>query len=169
MTTNIYLEGNELSWVDSYCYLGYDVYNMGKNTDEAEINKRCHAMRVRANVIARRFGKASDSVKKQLFQTYFSSIYCSSLWVPQTQKCVNKVRVTFNNCFRLIFGIYGAHSISHEFVSRGINMFQAVRRQGCFSLLRRVLFPKNDIIMCIINHVGFRTSIIYGEWLRVLF
>jgi len=98
----ICLNSKPLQRVDSYCYLGYDMSSSIKHYDFKEIDKRCHALRVRANMLASRFSKVSDDVKKLLFKTYFSTIYCSSLWIPQTQSCLQKVRVTHNDCFNIL-------------------------------------------------------------------
>ena len=73
----ISINSNNLLWVNNYCYLGYDMSSNFKHYDFNEIDKRCHC--VRANMLATRFSKVSEDVKKLLFKTYFSSIYCSSL------------------------------------------------------------------------------------------
>jgi len=74
----ICLYSKPLQWVDSYCYLRYDMSSSVKHYDFKEIDKRCHALRVRANMLASRFLKVSDDVRKLLFKTYFSIIYCGS-------------------------------------------------------------------------------------------
>ena len=158
-----------LLWVNNYCYLGYDISSSFKNYDFNEIDKRCHSMRVRANMLASRFSKVSEDVKKLLFKTYFSSIYCSSLWIPQTQKCLQKIRVTFNDCFRIIFKVKSPHSISNELLRRGICNFEARRRICCFSLIKRVLFPKNEIVLDIVNCTTFYRTVLHQEWIQTLY
>jgi len=166
---NVSLYNKTLHWVDNFCYLGYNMSSSFKYYDYSEIDKRCHTMRVRANMLASRFSKVSEDVKKLLFKTYFSSIYCSSLWIPQTQKCLQKIRVTFNDCFRIIFKVKGPHSISNEFVRRGICNFEARRRICCFSLIKRVLFPKNEIVLDIVNCTTFYRTVLYQEWIKILY
>jgi len=104
----LYSNNNKtLHWVDNFCCLGYNMSSSFKYYDHSEIDKRCHAMQARANMLGSRCSKVSDEVKKLMFKTYFSSIYCncSSLWIPQTQKCFKKIRVAFHDGFRLIFKI----------------------------------------------------------------
>jgi len=135
-----------------------------------EIQRECHHMKVRANILASRFSKTSETVKRQLFMTYFSSIYCCSLWcISETQKIYNLVRVAYNNCFRILFRIRGPHSISHEFVNRRLNTFDCMRRRNCYSLCNRVMQSHNMIISSLIDDVDFCFNPMYKEWNRLLF
>jgi len=84
-------------------------------------------------------------------------------------KTNNERALTFHDCFRLIFKIWGPHSISHEFVKRGLSTFDAIRRNGCYSLIRRVFFPKNEIILDIFNNSSFRATSLYQEWTKILY
>jgi len=61
---NVSLNNKTLHWVDNFCYLGYNMSSKFKYYDYSEIDKRCHAMRVRANMLASRFSKVSVEVKK---------------------------------------------------------------------------------------------------------
>ena len=70
--------------------------------DDDEIEKRMCKMRVQANVLGLRFAKASFKVKKKLFSTFFSTIYCIGLWVP-SKRIIRRVKVAHNNCFRAVF------------------------------------------------------------------
>jgi len=138
----IFLDKRAVGWVDTYCYLGYDVNNSCKKYDDCEINRKCHYLKVKANMLATRFSHASDNVKCLLFKTYFSNIYCCSLWVVRTKKIVEKIRVAYNDCLRIIFKIKGPHSITKELATRRVNGFESLRRKNCFSLNKRVFSMK---------------------------
>ena len=155
--------------MDTFCYLGYDITNKHSFSDDEEIEKRCQKMRVRASMVASRFKYACADVKKHLFVTYFSSIYCASLWVIPTHTLLHKAKVSYNNCFRIIFNIHGPHSISNELVSRNVNSFEATRRLCSFSLFRRILMHENEIVKTLVCNDTFLRSKIYREWHNILF
>jgi len=165
----IVLNSSLLRWVDSYPNLGYEICNSFKKYDDNEIQRKCHHMKVRENMLASWLSKTSETLKRQLFMTYFSSIYCCSLWVAETQKIYNLVRFAYNNCFRILFRIRGPHSISHEFVNRGLNTFDCMRRRNCYSLCNRIMQSHNMIISSLVDDVDFCFNLMYKEWNRLLF
>ena len=106
--------------MDNFNYLGFFIASGKRHNDTEEMEKRLRELRIRANMIALRFHHATIDIKKLIFTTYFSQIYCLGLWVPGTAKLHNKAKVTLNNCLRKVFNITGIVSILQEFVSRGI-------------------------------------------------
>jgi len=159
----IELKSSFLNWVNSYSYLGYQIDNSSKKYDDNEIQRKYYHIKVRANMLASRFSKTCEIVRRQLFLTYFSSIYCCSLWVTETQKVHNLVKVAYNNCFRILFKIRGPHSISNEFVNRRLNTFDRMRRRNCYSLCNRVMQSNNIVISSLVDNEDFCNNPMYKE------
>ena len=73
--------GSVLKCVSSHKYLG--VYITTELKDDASIRYQCRNMYSRGNMIIRNFRTCSDAVKCQLFQLFYTSCYCASLWSLQ--------------------------------------------------------------------------------------
>jgi len=78
------LNGAVLKHIDSVKYLGFNVSSKTKSRkcvldDEKEIQKRACEVYMRANMIRSYFSCCSYHVKRKLFQSYLSTIYCCSL------------------------------------------------------------------------------------------
>ena len=124
---SIMFKGSEIGICSSVRYLGYIIqsdtkWNKDSLSDEDEIVKRSGDLYKRAYMIRSKFSKCSLSMKKYLFTTYLSSIYCSSLWMlsrPQYQK----IRVSYNNALRIVFGLSRDSSASSMFIDYNIKTF----------------------------------------------
>jgi len=86
----IRFRGQILRWNDTVRYLGFDINC--NDLDYEEIDRRQREIYARANLIVSRFSSCSYEVKLYLFRTYFSNIYCSSLWVPVRRNILYKLR-----------------------------------------------------------------------------
>ena len=57
-------------------YLGY--FLSEDKSDDAEISKQIRTLYIRSNTLLRMFSYCTIDVKKELFRTYCSSLYCCS-------------------------------------------------------------------------------------------
>lgn len=162
----ISLSGQPLNWSDNVRYLGYDMSCWER--DAAEIMRRRRDLYVRASLISSRFYNCSVPVKKYLFNTYFGSIYCMSLWVPVSKMLLHKVKVAYNDAFRAIFKISRRASASGMFATNGIKDFTAIYRRAAYSLLCRIASSDNLIVSSIYNSNVFILSSIYKAWCNIL-
>jgi len=151
----ICLSGSPLTWVESFTYLGFSIATGKQHNDTEEIEKRLRELRIRANMVAARFYNASIDVKRLIFKTYFSQIYCLGLWIPGTAKLNSEAKVTLNNCLQKVFGIKGIDSMSQEFVRNGFLTWGELRRKSMHSLLERVASCPNEIIVSLFNSKTF--------------
>jgi hypothetical protein len=131
-------------------YLGYSVGCKVKSkkvilSDETEIANRNRELYMRANMLRSNFYACSPEVKRKLFNTFFSSIYCSSLWLYDVKKH-DPIRVAYNNALRIIFNLKRSCSASEAFVSRRIGNFDFVLRKSAFSMKTRISDSDNVII-----------------------
>ena len=69
------------------------------------IMKQMRGLYARANSVLRKFAACSFEVKLRLFQAFCTSFYCAHLWYKFTKHVMTKVRVAYNNVFRLYLDI----------------------------------------------------------------
>ena len=91
--------------------------------DDDDIMKQMQGLYARANSVLRTFAACSFEVKLRLFQAFCTSFYCAHLWYKFTKHVMSKVRVAYNNVFRLLFG-YRSCSASEMFVNNNIYNFE---------------------------------------------
>ena len=106
---SIMFKGSVIEVCTSVRYLGYIIqsdrkWNKDSLVDEDEIFKRSGELYKRDFMIRSKFSKCSRDMKRYLFTTYLSSIYCSSLWMLCRSQ-YQKIRVSYNNALRIIFGL----------------------------------------------------------------
>ncbi len=90
-----------------------------------------------------RFRSCSKKVKLYIFQTYFSNIYCMSLWSPVRKQALKGVQVAYNNAFRLLFGYGKMCSAS-------------------------AMFCENHVLQSIFHSRIFINSSLYRSWRELL-
>ena len=138
---------------DTVKYLGYLISSKKKNRsiilcEEPEIKLRIRELYMRSNMIRCYFSKCSREVKKLLFNTYFSTIYCSSLWEINVKKH-DHLMIAYNDALRIIFGLHRWCSASAAFVKERIGNLTFVRRTAVFSLRSRIENTDNVILKAI--------------------
>ena len=112
---NIVLSGKRLTFVLKFKYLGHVISdNLSDNNDILNQNRKLCA---RGNVLGRKYKAANVDVKKSLFQTFCSNIYCMTLWSSFTILNMDTLRVNFNNILRRMLNIPSYASASHMFVT----------------------------------------------------
>ena len=120
-------------------------WNIDTLSDEDEISKRSGELYKRAFMVRSKFWRCSIPFKKYLFTTYLSSIYCSSLW-ESSRSQHQKIRVSYNNAFRIVFGLSRDSSATFMFIDYNIRNFYDIRKVAVRSLAIRNLHSKNCII-----------------------
>ncbi len=163
---SVVMSGVTLEWVECVKYLGYEISCWAR--DEAELIRRKRELYMQANLVCSRFRKCSESVKRYIFLTYFSNIYCNSLWQPINKSQLNTVKVAYNDSFRILFGYARSSSATQMFCSHRVPDFTAVQRRAAFSLLDRLAHTKNLILTNIFNSRIFLNSSLYQKWRNLL-
>ena len=141
----IYLNGNVLQYVNTYKYLGCIISNDLK--DDNDIKKTIRGIYARSNMLIRRFYNCSSSVKKFLFKTYCTNLYCAQLWWFYSAEAFRKVRTAFNNSFRHLMGYSRRCSASGMFVDDNIDDFNVLRRKYVCNFNSRLQICQNSIIV----------------------
>ena len=165
---NFYIEGSRLTEVKTKDQLGYIITE--DFADDQPINKEIRSVYVRGNMLDRKFKFCSGEVKRRLFISCCTSLYCCSLWCCFNPNSLLKLKVAHNNILRQFYKLQGGPgtSISHHFVTMDIPNLDVIRRL-VYSLYSRVFSSPNIIVTSIVNSMYFRESIMFNEWLKVLF
>jgi len=167
----ISFQGTKLHQSNSVRYLGYKIQVGSEKgadclADTDEITNRSAEMYKRAYCLRARFSKCSQNVKKYLFVTYLSNIYCCSLWNLQKQQ-LNKIRVTYNNCFRIVCGYSRDCSATQMFAENNVKNFYDLRKSAVHSLICRNHCSNNALINLIIDSNIHFDSELSTEWRRL--
>ena len=163
---DICLNGHMLSFVDSYKYLG--VIMLSCFMDDDDIKRQVRALYIRGSFLARNFSFCSVDVKVKLFKSFCSNMYCCHLWSHFKNSSYNKVRVAYNNCFRILFGLPRYCSASHMFVSNYVMSFGELVRKCVFNFIKRIESSNNILIQCIIL-VTYQNSQLRKHWRDILY
>ena len=165
---SFYVHGTTISRVRHKDYLGYTISD--DLNDNQAIIKEKRGIYARGNMLHRKFKACNNEVKKKLFVSYCTSLYCSALWSTYTPKRVmEEIHIAHNDVYRLLFKLpRGLISVSQHFVTAGIPNFTMIRRRHMYSLYKRILSSSNVIINAITDSFTF-ISTLYQEWRRELF
>ncbi len=147
----LYLNRQRLDYADSCRYLGYIVSNTGSDDDDVKRQKR--SLYATANRLKRQFVGCSFEVKKQLFTSYCSNLYCAQLWSRFTQASWSSVRVAYNNACRIVLGLERFCSASNMFVFNEMCNFEALLRKNIFGFISRILSSQN-VIMTVLTRMS---------------
>ena len=164
---NFVVDGSVLKIVKEEKCLGVIIRNNGD--DGTAIDKEIRSLYSRGNMICRKFKSCCDEVKRQLYISFCSSFYCCSLWSSYSVSSLRSLNVAHNNVFRNLFRLPRIISISSCFVERNVPCFKIIRRKLVFSMYRRILESKNQLIMALINQGFVTNSSMFNEWLHVLY
>ena len=157
-----HLCGRELNSVNEYKYLGH--YITPNLNDDRDISYRYRDISIKGNIISRMFNKCSVEVKRQIFQTFCSNIYGNHLWLNYTQRILNKLRVCYNNSFRILMGLPFNCSASFMFSSHQLRSFKEIKRFSTNSLMKRLNSSSNNLLNNIVNVDMFYDSRFFKEY-----
>ena len=144
-----FLSGQTLSVCSKTKYLGHIITD--RLLDDDDMYRQRRMLLVQANILARRFHWCSDQVKFSLFRSYCTPLYTAPLWVRYKKESFHKLKVAYNDCFRILLNKPRWSSASDLFCSAGISTFAALLRHLMYKFLCRLNVSKNSIIQLLIN------------------
>jgi len=100
-----------LKYVQQFKYLGHVISN--EERDDDDILREVKAMFTHANILTRRFGACSVSVKIALFRSYCICFYGMELWKSYTMSAINRLRSCYVKCMKLFFNYPKYHSVTN--------------------------------------------------------
>ena len=117
------------------------------------------------NRLRSKFSNCSKNVKNYLLRTIMYSFYGSSIWSSYQQSTFHRLRVSYNNAYRILFNLRRRVSISLTLVQNNICTFQALIRKFVAGFMIRCASSCNIWISSLINSNDFLTSQFYKHFL----
>ena len=165
---NVVLDGTILKWISDHKYLGVLINEHLK--DDEDLKRQMKSIYCKGNTLLRKFGKCSDTVKIQLFQSFCSNLYCAHLWNDYKSTSFKQVEVSYNNVFRYLLNVRERCSISQLFLSKGVDSFNMLRRKAIYGFLSRVNVSHNMLVKTLTNSMYFiYASDLYQSWQKALY
>ena len=121
------------------------------------------------NVMLRKFNFCQIDTKIELFRSYCSSIYCSSLWYNYTQESMRRLRVCHNHILRRIFNVPRYSSASQLFVSNNLRNINVLRRNCIYSLKQRIQSSNHILLIALRESDAYINFRLNAEWDRMLY
>ena len=100
---NVYLNSKKIIFVKKVKYLG--VLSENNLKDDIDINRQVRSFNYTANKLKARFSKCSTFVKNVLFRSFCYGMYACQLWSSYYQYSLKRVRITYNNDYRILHGV----------------------------------------------------------------
>ena len=96
---SISLNGQPMSWVDSFKYLGHSLTcNL---SDGADMRRAKRTLYYGTNMISAKVGYADKHILVKLFKAYCSSIYGCELWnLPGNKRAFKELCVAYHSCLK---------------------------------------------------------------------
>jgi hypothetical protein len=132
----VFLNGQQLARSSKVKYLG--VLLTENSRDDEELSRQKRNLYARCNLFFRKFKKCSDGVKRQLFLTYCSTLYCMPVWYKYSVASFSKLNVAYNNVFRSLFNLSRFSSASAMFVNQNVSSLSMLMRKSINVVITRV-------------------------------
>jgi hypothetical protein len=164
---SVHLNGNALTYVDSYMYLGHILKS--NLSDNEDMMRHYRYLCTRTNMLLRKFKPCSLSIKIKLFKSYCCTMYCAPLWTNFSENVKRKLVIGYNNSLRFLLGLPRWNSASNMFVNYNVFSFEEVMRKYVFSMITRLSNSENCILKSLWNydiHLNFH---IISRWNKLLF
>ena len=137
--------------------------------DDADICRQLRSLYTQGNILLRKFKRCSNEVKCQLFRSYCANLYCASLWCNYKGSTFSKVKVAYNNVFRMLLSVE-TRQVYHAYVNFNLDSFQTVIRKSIYRFKQRLLMSSNSVISNIVNSMKFLSgSKLCGHWTVMLY
>ena len=117
----------------------------------------------------RKFAACSFEVKLRLFQAFCTSFYCAHLWYKFTKHVMSKVRVAYNNVFRLLFGYRRSYSASEMFVYNNIYNFEGRLRKNINDFTMRIGSSSNVLIATLRENSFILAGPLRQKWITSVY
>ena len=163
---NVTLNGNVLDFVTSHKYLGY--YIDASFTDNKDISRQTRSIYAQGNSLVRKFKHCSAEVKSQLFKSYCSSFYCTTVWSNYKPTALQKLNVAYKRIFRSLFSIKSG-SITGIMLQNNCNPLIVILRKLINGFRTRLITSDNSLVHAIVNSVFYLNSAVTRKWNRDLF
>ena len=122
----------------SFFFLAHPVLSEDQSDDE-DIAKQIRTLYIRSNKLLRMFSYCAIDVKMELFRSYFSSLYCCSIWSDYRKASYKKLTVAFNNVHRRMLNLPWRCSASAMYVNYNLPNLDTVIRRNLLGFIQRLI------------------------------
>ena len=164
---NVYLSGNHIDFVQEVKYLGVFLNSFLKTS--IDVSRQTRKFYAQANMLLRNFRYCGREVKRMLFKSFCTNMYCCPLWFNSTSSSIKKLKSSYNSVLRRLLCIRMPYSASEMFVSCGIPSFYELLRKCIFDFSERIGKNTNSIIEACLSPKVYIFSPIRQWWRSVLF
>jgi len=160
------LNGDDLVYTDNIKYLGVILNNT--LSDDNDIMRQLRCLYASSNILLRKFSHCSLPVKLQLVESFCLNFYCSPLWCNYTKQNMLKLRVAYNNVFRLLLGYSRRDSAKTMFVENRIDGFETRIRKSCYKFRQRALLCENNVVFGVNNNTWITSNYMWRKWILLI-
>ena len=146
---NLTLNDQHVEFVNSLKYLSVTISRV--LSDKLDIKARVRSIYRIANMLRTRFFKCSVNVKNILLRYFCSSIYGINLWCRYPASSINRLRVAYNNAYRILFNLPRRIHTNETMVNNGISTFHSLMRKHTANLIIRCKHSSNAYIQQILG------------------
>ena len=111
----------------------------------------------------------SIDVKNTLFRTFCTPMYTCHLWWNYKAHTFHKLKVAFNNAFRMMHNLPTYCSASEMFTVNGVADCKAVIRNLVHRFISRLMISKHLLVRSILSSDLVWSSRIRRHWARLLY
>ena len=116
-----------------------------------------------------RFYRCSRIVKNNLFRSYCTSFYSSQLWCKYSKNAIYRLRVAYNDSYRILHNLPRWTSTRLSQIECHINTFDAISRKTTFSFIQRCKSSSNNLINSLMTSGCFYESNFNVNYNNLLF
>ena len=158
---NIILDGRCIKFVNLVKYLGVLITN--DLFDNLDINRYLRYLYCIGNTLRSKFHNCSSQVKNVLFRSCCMSRYSVHLWCKFKLSSLNRVRIAYNNSFRILHNIPRQESAINRTrqIQSIIMAFDALIRNYLYWLLKRCNNSSSVYISCLMSSDALYKSIFW--------
>ena len=112
-------------------------------SDDVEISKQIRTLYTRSNKLLQMFSYCTIDVKKELFRSYCSYLYCCALWSDYRKATYKKLTdIAFNNILSRLLGLPWRCSASAMYANHDLPNLDTVIRGACMDLSKGYLLAR---------------------------
>ena len=167
LVPSLSLCNSQLAVVGQVKYLGVVIDSL--LCDDADILRQLRYQYCSANKLRASFFKCSISVKNVLFRSYCTALYAAHLWCIFKKSTLQRLRVAYNNGFRILYGLSRLDSARTHQVKRCIPTFDALLRKALYAFIRRCRLSSNRLMGALMRSDCFYQSTYFAYYRSVLF
>jgi len=138
------LNGACLNYVSEFKYLGHVINN--KLSDDEDVKREIRSLFVRTNILLRRFGKCSVSVKLTLFRAYCLCFYDIGLWTSYSATVFKRMEACYNKCIKSFFKYRRYDSVTEMLQELGLSSFRVLYNGYVSKFNLRWQASSNDVV-----------------------